>query len=113
MKAKLKSWFHIVFHIGPFYVGFKRKGPRVQKNRGLTEDIRIAIHNVFNDWEGQAVLGYLLSGLGLFSEATNDGEVALKNFAIRFLNESGIYTKDTIPEIIESFMRIQRKSYTR
>ena len=113
MKSKLKSWFHIVFHIGPLYVGFKRKAPRFQRNQGLTEDIRIAIHNVFSSWEGQAVLGYLLSGLCLFSEAVTDEEVALKNFAIRFLNETGIYKEDTVPEIIESFIKIQRKSYTR
>lgn len=111
MKQKLKSWFHIVFHIGPIYVGFKRKGPKIQRNRGLTEDIRIAIHNVFSDWEGQAVLGYLLSGLGFFSEALNDEERALKNFAIRFLNESGIVSTNTIPEIVESLMKIQRDTY--
>lgn len=64
-----------------------------EKKARLERELRAMYRSVFSSPAGKRVLYSILSDLGLLAESTNQGEVALRNYAV-FLVRDRLGIKD-------------------
>ena len=68
---------------------FENKREDVTGQPGHTSDIKPAMQRIFTSHDGRLLLRYLLYDWHFFSLCTTPEEIAMRNYAAKFLNELG------------------------
>lgn len=84
---------------------------REERARSVAQEQTIgALRKVLlGDSDGKFVFEYLLAQMGLWSVVTNEGELALRNFAVELLTLMGVYEDKNMPELMNSFQKMANR----
>jgi hypothetical protein len=70
------------------------------------EKIRDIYRTTFSSPEGREALMYILTDLGFFDATKDDVGQALRNFAVRLLEQMGILHETNAEHIVEQFFKL-------